>query len=501
MITQARYDRARAWAAHWCQRWFLGPDGNDRLQTTTGAAAGWASHVEVYLLLLTLAREELGEQVPAEPFPDRLKARGYDRMARAWGLRVTRSSQTTTGTNGRVAFVVEVPTPSMSEPIGLVAGTVPPEQRVILCADPRALRALRVRGLDAVALVLPLAEQQRVLRTESRHIAAALQRLSAQPPSMVLNGRDLAPQALERLGRTLRRSLPWLAAEHLALRRSIERTRPGALAIASDQHRIGRLTTSVGRELGIPVTVLQHGLPQAKIGFLPVVADRIAAWSEDSAAWFRRGGTDPDRIVVLGNPRSDRLVSAQASHRMSHSGDHTRLLLALSPAAPSTNARVVETVLEALATMPECELVIKLHPGHREWGWVGGHVSRAALSGKVRVAQHEDMVELLRWADVTLVHRSTVALESLVAGTPVVVVASDAPSVAELELAHLELSSAGDTKALSTAIATAIDPAERSAWFGRRASAIATAAGPLDGEAASRIAQLLIADATRGDGS
>ena len=146
-MSETAYERATAWAAHWSQRWFLDADGKDRLRLRSGVSAGWASHIEAYLLLQNLALEELGVWRPRPPLLDRLKARGLDRSARAWGLRFARSSVASGVRQPNVAFVVEIATPSMLEPTRLVAQVMPPGQRTILCADPRALRALRRNGM------------------------------------------------------------------------------------------------------------------------------------------------------------------------------------------------------------------------------------------------------------------------------------------------------------------------------------------------------------------
>ena len=55
-MSQAAYPLARGWAAHWCQRWFLDSEGEDRLRLECGVSAGWATHIEAYLLLLDVDR-------------------------------------------------------------------------------------------------------------------------------------------------------------------------------------------------------------------------------------------------------------------------------------------------------------------------------------------------------------------------------------------------------------------------------------------------------------
>lgn len=491
---QPTFEEAREWAAHWAKHWFVGPDGHDRLTLENGISAGWATHVEAYGLLLDFALDELGIPRGRSSLHGRLRARGWDRAIRAAGLRLAKSSSASTLDQG-VVFVIEIPTPSATEPIRRVAAAIPPQRRALLSADPRVIRTLRRDGLSAMPLTLSFRDQQRCLRLDGQRALEALDHVQGAPPTMLLRGHNVAPDAIRQIHRWLRRSLPWLTVESRALFESVDRLRPGTLVVASDQHRIGRLSAHVAGELGISLTVLQHGLPQSELGFLPVIADRIAAWSPDSVAWFAERGTNMARLEILGNPRMDSLSATREQKIAASAGTRPRLLLALSPAAVSTNQRVLSTSLEVLALMREAELVVKLHPGYREWSWVAPVIASKSYKDRVRVAHHEDIGDLLRWADVTLVHRSTVGLDSLAAGTPVVAVLSDAPSVAEVELSHVGLPRADEPSALAAAVAPFLESSGREAWFQVHDASISQASGPLDGRSANRIATMLLQDA------
>jgi hypothetical protein len=488
LTSAAAYAEANEWATYWARHWFIDENGADSL-TIDGLEVGWATHVEAYQLLLDFALQTLGEPTERAAGLGRLKALGFDRAIRDLGLQLIPGRWAPSVEPGGVALIVEVPTTSMLEPIRLVANELPPRRRHVMSMDPRAVLALWRDGVPVRALGLPVREQLRLRRLASTRFGAILSRANRSAAPMILDGQDVAPQARRRLLRSLRRSAPWLAVEHAALERGLDEARPDAIAIASDQHRIGRLVVQIAARLHVPVTVLQHGLPQAELGYLPVVADHVAAWSASSIQWFVERGSDPSRFVVMGNPRIDALsVDRVAASRDRAQEDGTRLLLALSPNARSINTNVVSAALAALAQIPAARLVVKLHPGHREWSWVRGMVRAAPARDRVRVTKHEGVTDLLRWADVTLVHRSTVALESLVAGTPVVILADGPPP----ELHPLDLACAPDPEALRDAVLQLVDPDSRTRWLEKRTSRIERLAGPLDGRSAERIAALLL---------
>jgi glycosyltransferase involved in cell wall biosynthesis len=484
------HQAARDWAADWCQRWFLDVDGSDRFRL--GAVdAGWATHVEAFLLLQQVALDALGQRGErARPSLRRaLKARGLDRLARSLGMRVVAGS---TPEPKPLAVVVEIPTPSMIEPAMRVADTAGPESCAIAASDPRAVGQLRRRGLRPHPLLLGWREEQRVVRAARHELAPEWHRLRAEPPRMALRGRDLAGDALVALDPLVTRSMPWIAAESMALERWVEAVDPSAIAIASDQHRIGRIATSVAGRRDIATVVLQHGLPQARIGFLPVVADRVATWSAGSTRWFETHGTPRDRLEVTGNPRLDVLVRGTDSEATPAS-----LLLALSPTAPSTNLAVVAGVLGALDLLPGWRLVVKLHPGQADWTPIERLV-RERADGRVALRRHEALYPLIRAASVTILLRSTVAVESLAAGRPVVVYrAGGEPTTADEELRALDLPVVADAESLAATVARLGRPEERERYFADRRTSIEQATGPLDGGSAARIVALL-RDAPRG---
>lgn len=494
------YAECWAWATYWAQHWFLDSDGRDRLSRVEGLAAGWATHVESFRLLLDVALRQSGTRPRERSIPESLKDRGLDRLIRAWGLRAMAAPWTPSEFNrGAVAFIVEIPTPSMLEPARLVAEATPQGERVVACADPRALRVLRSGGLDPYALILPIGAERRFLTVDGSALKAALSEIVASPPQLLLGANDVTAPTMATLSSALRRSLPWLAAEHEATRRFLLRTEPRAVVVASDQHRIGRLATSLAAQFGIPTTVLQHGMPQSEVGFLPVIADRVAAWSADAVKWFSEQGTAHERLTISGNPRFDELfdVSRPFPDELSVLEAHPRLLLALSPTSLATNRQVVSLVLEALHELPQANLVIKLHPGHREWRWVEQLVAAAKMREQVVIAHRQKLAPLLRWSDVTMLHRSTVALESLAVGTPVLVIEADEPSVADVELSRLDLPRASGPGSIAAALRKLLDPVSRNRWFSTRAEAIKDACGPVDGHSANRIAALLSADRQR----
>lgn len=480
----AGYEEARAWAAYWSQRWFLDPEGRDAF-SIHGIDAGWATHVEAFLLLQRFALEAIGEhghrQSPS--LIRTLKSRGLDRAVRSLGMR---ASSRPALERRPIAVIVEIPTPSGLEPGAAVAQTAGTDSCAIAASDPRAVWQLRRRGLRPHALHLPWLDELREVRAARRVVAAAWHDRRAAPPRMALRGRDVSMKALTALRPLALRSMPWIAAEHEAVERWVDVVQPAAIAIASDQHRIGRLVEAVARRHDVATVVLQHGLPQAPVGYLPVVADRVATWSDSSSAWFEAHGTESDRLQVTGNPRLDLLARGRIG-----SAKAVSILLPLSPTTPSTNRALVLDAIAALNRLPEAELVVKLHPGQSDWASIQRLIEERG-GNRVLVRRHEALYPLLAAASVTILHRSSVAVESLAAGRPVVVYrAGSEPTVADEELRALQLPVVDTAEGIAEAVTGLSRIEERERYFAERRTSIDAATGPLDGESAARIVALL----------
>jgi hypothetical protein len=474
---------ARDWAADWCRRWFLDEAGRDRFRIES-TDAGWATHVEAYLLLLELALEALGiARTGGRQSPLRwLKAHGYDRALRSAALRVAGQRVTE---RHELAAIVEIPTPSMMEPAALVA-----EAASGSCAvgttDPRALRRLRARGLAASAIVSGVAEEQRMVRAARRSLDDAWRSFEARPPAMTLRGRDLGAAAARRLAPLVQRSMPYLVPERAALERFVEVASPRAVAIAADQHRGGRLSVAICRAAGLRSVVLQHGLPQGPIGYLPVVADTVATWSAASGAWFESHGTDADRLEITGNPRTDQFYAAVPG-----STGAPHLVVALSPAATDTNVKIVGGVIGAARKMPDARWTIKLHPGQSSWEAVEALVQD--FDGRnIRLQRFEPLGPLLAGASHVVVHRSTVAVEALAAHVPVLVYrAGSEPTTADAELRDLRLPVVEAPDQLMVAVRDLSHEPEIEAYFASRQHLIEHVTGPVDGQSAQRIVALM----------
>jgi hypothetical protein len=476
-----QFDDLRMWATDRADDWYL-TSGTDRL-AFDGLCPGRHVRVDAFNIFFSIALRAAGlaSDLDQPGMRGWLKQRGLDRAARAWALRgltVARARKD----HADVVVLSEHATPStLLAPSAITQGWTS-VSLAALAADPRALRFWRSRGLSARALVTSVPTERRLLASARGQFREVWRRFEAEPPSVTLDGVDVSKAALESLRRQLTQSVPWLIVERDAVREALDQLRPAVLLLASDQHRIASIVVDESRVRGIRTVVMQHGLPQHDVGYIPVNADRVMTWSQQSTNWFVARGTRPSILTVTGNPAMDR---PWVEHNQTvRSRSDRAVVLALTPATRTTNAGVVAMALDALALLPDARLVVKLHPGDGDWQYVRLQVEEHVARDRVQVAHKQPLGPLLLEATVTWLHRSSVALESLAVGVPVIVTAQAAPSTADLELRELHLpvaTSAADLARLSEAV---FDDPERSAYFTQRP--VESFTGPLDGRATER---------------
>ena len=493
-VTSA-WANARRWAEEQAQTWFE----HDVPLTVGGVRIGWPLQIAAFEAFLRVAASaDDARHTRTGLSPTRwMKRHGIDRAARSLSVRVLAGRSQKQSGSGGVLFVSEIPTPTMMEPSLRVADVLAPGDFDVAVADPRALRIWRSHGYSPRPVVPHIREEVDRVARGRREAKRVWRQFTTANPRFTFDGRDVTKASLHELRPLVLNSAPWLSVELAALHKIVASQRPRAIVVGTDQHRVGRLASLVAQETRTVLVVLQHGLPQTPIAYLPVVADRVAVWSEDVRRWFVENGTAPEKIDVVGNPRLDQLATLSRQQERatvsSQSGLHgnPRLLVALSPIDVPTNERILELALEAVRQQSTSSVVVKLPPGQGEYRSLTDLVRRSGLGSRVRIFRHEPLLPLLMWADLTLLYRSSVALESLAARTPVAVADIGGQSIAHDELRLLDLPLVRDGGELSLAMSELASDLGSREYFDERVGALERQIGPVDGKSAVRIADLL----------
>jgi hypothetical protein len=258
------------------------------------------------------------------------------------------------------------------------------------------------------------------------------------------------------------------------------------------------------RPFGVPSVHVPHGVyvKERLVGADPHGASHttvIAAGGAAQRAWFAARGVAPERIVVTGNPAWDPLCGRARS---------TYPPLALPPGRVVTfaaswvgretphheliarqHARWTRAALDAVALLrrrdPGLRLVVKHHPSAPPEAEAAVQALAAEVGVTIDLALRGEAAPVLAASDVLVALPSTIVVESLLLGTPVIVPELDYEGDAVLT-----------TEATGAAVAAAagqvFDGWGRSAEFtARRADFLARYNGPSDGQAIARVVGLV----------
>lgn len=391
---------------------------------------------------------------------------------------------------------------------------------VINLAQSLGLRSGKSEGIQSywVGDFVSFAERRRI-RRDFADRWAAIQRSGNLKRAFIFQGINLWEALYPRLSLLFRRQLPALAETVLAIKRLAQHRGVKLLVGVNEVAEYFRAGILAGNAFGIPSLTILHGLPTKLhrhfIGNEPFLATKMAVWGERCAEIKIEQGIDPDRLVVTGAPVLDRL--RREAETLSRPNGETRRValgrLGLDPdrkvvvfapdhlnkgkltyditLSPAEHTRLVRSVLEAMGQIPEAQLVIKLKADDQSHQRVRS-LARRYGRGPVVILRSIRWPELFVVADVLVIWHSTVGIEGLLYGLPMVTVnltgRADRVDYAKRGVAI----GVYEEGALSGAIRAALFDSEVRENLGQAVpDFLSTYAGPLDGRSAERVLALI----------
>jgi Flp pilus assembly protein TadD len=303
-----------------------------------------------------------------------------------------------------------------------------------------------------------------------------------------------------------------LLAEHLdalSLGRALGQSgRLAAAVVHEDVTGLVRAFLAGVREAGVPAVHVPHGVygDDALVGadlHGTSHTDVIAAGGPAQRAWFLRRGVPADRIVVTGNPAWDHLAAVVP--RPAGTGGRGPVVTVAGSWVGGGNAyraftqhdqdRRLCACLAAVgarqAADPSVQLVVKLHPSAPASEDERVRALAEASGARLDVVAREHLVQILVASDVLMTLPSTLVVEALLVGTPVIAVDCFYETDAVL-------SGPADPTVLCALLGRALAGWRTSAEFAaRRQEFVARYQGCADGHAGARVVALINALAAR----
>ena len=182
----------------------------------------------------------------------------------------------------------------------------------------------------------------------------------------------------------------------------------------------------------LPSIEMIHGVPSsAEVG----KTTKILVYGQRDISFFKKHGVDESKLFITGCPSYDKLFNIQEQDK---SFDFLLLILDWIGFIPSANSQriIFEEVMHMLKLVQYFEreqLIIKLHPSQtqKEIEYINNLANIAGISTRVKVIKDIDITDLLKKAKIVYTYESSVGLEALLIGKPVIILPRLASSEVE----------------------------------------------------------------------
>ncbi len=208
----------------------------------------------------------------------------------------------------------------------------------------------------------------------------------------------------------------------------LKRERVGVIVTCDDLAGDMGAIIIAARKQGIPSLMLQIGVLQARnlTDAYAGLSNKIAVWGDVARDFFLSQGVPDDKVIITGSPQFDMMLETVKKRPVKKKPGYT-VVLATQPfdpslgESPAVNRTFAEAVVRAVEQINSARLIIKLHPNE----WRGVHrriydsIERKA-GGKVKILVDANLHRLLAEADLVITKGSTVGLEAMLLGKPVI---------------------------------------------------------------------------------
>jgi hypothetical protein len=261
---------------------------------------------------------------------------------------------------------------------------------------------------------------------------------------------------------------------------------PRVLVVGNDRFWTGQTYTRLGDSLGIGTVCLQDGIAAPVPNHTYSTAAHILAAGTLWPALLSPENGRTRSVSVVGQPRYDRARAGFEERRRRKpappSRVRNRVLLILQDIHRLDYARII--VAEALR-VEGTDVMIRAHPAHRPPG-----LDRLA-GPRVQFSPEGNIVNDLAWADLVVTEYSTVAVEALALGLPVLsVTLSGRPPLLDFTVPG-QAEGVTERSQISAAMVRLLGATPPSTGSPARQEILDQLVGPLDDRSSSRVAGIL----------
>ena len=206
------------------------------------------------------------------------------------------------------------------------------------------------------------------------------------------------------------------------------------IVLNHDLWELQRLCVELSKKHNIPSLIVQHGVFGEK-GEEIIFADKIAVWGKMCVDIYKDFGNDSRKCVVTGNPKHDKLYfnplpleSRDRICRKLNIDTQKPIVLLLSESAQNhilssfinkdRGAMTIAYLVKAMLSLPDKQLVVKLHPFEDKATALG--IIKHFKAKNVTVVKDIDLYSLINASDIVITRESSATLKAMILKKPII---------------------------------------------------------------------------------
>jgi len=203
----------------------------------------------------------------------------------------------------------------------------------------------------------------------------------------------------------------------------LEMENPNVVATIDDRSRYGKILIGVSHQKEIPTLIVQHGLAIEHPMYGPTLVDKMAIYGEQSRQMLTNAGVDPEKLVITGQPEPVPKEDIETIRGRIYSQfgiplDKKMVVFTSQTLSESVNYLLFDSIYKTMAKFKDVQFISKLHPDER----LNLHEEMIQKYGikNVKIIKRINLEELLLASDLLLNFYSTVGMEAIRMGVPLV---------------------------------------------------------------------------------
>jgi hypothetical protein len=200
--------------------------------------------------------------------------------------------------------------------------------------------------------------------------------------------------------------------------------KPDLVVVGDDRALSCRSHVLLAKQGGIPVLEVQHGIMRPFFPIAPAVSDSIAAGGAYYGEVYVKYGADQGSVVVTGWPKFDS-YAGRAGRLEAREGTVRTVLFATQPDYREKNLEVIDYLGRYFRDRQDIRVVVKTHPAESRdlYREVAGNFPAISI-----IEEKVDLLDLLDRCDLLVMIDSTIGLEAVMRGVPLICLAGRSPT-------------------------------------------------------------------------